>query len=88
MLITFIGGGNMASALISGLANQWAQRIGREYPDLENKDRIAVMFEQAMGRKASTTELEILQGYLSDGDGDMTDLALAIINMKEFIYIR
>ena len=78
----------MNSAFISNQAGQWARQVSRLYPDLSSEERVAAMFEQAMGRKASDTELEVLGKYLQGGEGNMTDIALALINMKEFIYIR
>lgn len=82
------------------LSQGWAQRIVHDPPD--PTQRAAAMFKAAMGRAPSDEECNRLLEYLNASSADYAiapadvssdvrpwrDLAQAIFNLKEFIYIR
>jgi hypothetical protein len=68
-------------------AKMWGQRIAA----LNNDDgqRIARMYEEAFAREPSAEEVSRATAFLRQaGENGWHDLAHALLNMKEFIYLR
>ncbi len=78
------------SPLVRSLAELWGQRLAaNEEPASET---VRSMFLAALGRPPDPSELDSSLGYLGVGsEGDSaawSDLAHAIFNLKEFLYVR
>jgi hypothetical protein len=71
-------------------ARRWAAQLNPKAPDDAN---IEALFRQGLGRPASAKELAAALTYLSDlrsrpGAQPWPDLAQAILNLKEFLYVK
>jgi hypothetical protein len=85
------------SPFVIDQAGKWADRVCRE-PAGSDTDRIDGMWERALGRKPSVREreraAELLRALAPEegGEGDRRrvwrDLAQAVFNLKEFLYVR
>ncbi|WP_372715586.1 DUF1553 domain-containing protein [Novipirellula sp.] len=72
-------------------ARQWAERVIGDFSD--SRDRINWMYESAFARQPSSQEIAVAQAYLAADHGDSeldawADFAHALINIKEFIFLR
>jgi len=63
-------------------AADWAQRHAALAPD----DAITRMFLEAYGRAPSPAERELSKAHVAEAG--LKSLALALLNTKEFIYVR
>ncbi len=76
------------SPLVTSLAEVWGERMaGRERPDAET---VRSMFLASLGRPPDPLELDRSLGYLGSNPtpAAWSDLAHAIFNLKEFLYVR
>ena len=73
---------------IMQLSKRWAEAVRANVPGTDA--RIRAMFVSAFGRPPSETEAAKAQAFLNaSGNGDnLTPLAHALFNLKEFIYLR
>ncbi|WP_231754286.1 PSD1 and planctomycete cytochrome C domain-containing protein [Caulifigura coniformis] len=82
----------MNDPFVRDCAESWARRAIQEGPADPN-ERIAWFCRTAFGRQPTEPELQLVREYLSsagDTDTDLakwTDIAHAIINMKEFVFV-
>ena len=76
----------MNSPLIQSWAHAWAERVTKATPD--RGDRIRTLYREAFQRDPSAEELAQCVAYLEQTAEAWPGLALAIFNMKEFIYLR
>lgn len=86
----------MNDPLVLQLVNAWAERAIETHSDVES--RIGWMYQNAFARLPTTTELTIAMAYLenqkADGDANKNELRLwadfahALVNTKEFIFLR
>jgi hypothetical protein len=86
----------MNDPMVVELADSWAKRAVEMYPDTES--RISWMYQTAFARQPTTKERVIARGYVTNqftADGveerdqqTWADLAHALINTKEFIFLR
>ncbi|WP_040763242.1 DUF1549 and DUF1553 domain-containing protein, partial [Novipirellula maiorica] len=72
-------------------ARRWAEQVMNDFPDTH--DRIQWMYESAFARQPSAREIAVAQAYLASEHGDSeldawADFAHALINTKEFIFLR
>jgi cytochrome c553 len=76
------------SPLVLAQAELWGQRLARMGGPAS--DTVKGMFLSALGRPPAPLELDRSLGYLGeDADAsDWSDLAHAIFNLKEFLYVR
>jgi len=85
----------MNDPFVSDQARKWADRVLAD-PALDDSKRIARMFESATGRVPDKTTLDALASFLEEqstlyGARDKrvwSDLAHALFNQKDFIYLR
>lgn len=76
------------SPLVLAQADLWGQRLaGRQGPASET---VRSMFLAALGRPPEPLELDRSLGYLGEdaGSDDWSDLAHAVFNLKEFLYVQ
>jgi hypothetical protein len=73
-------------------AERWATRELAENANASERDRLRRMFRSAIGRLPETDEENALLGFLQRGESTpqqrWTDLAHALVNLKEFIYLE
>ena len=76
------------SPLVIEQAEIWGKRIAANPAD--GGEKINAMFLQALGRPPSPAEIDRAQTYMADGADARawTNLAHALFNLKEFIYLR
>ena len=67
-------------------AEAWGKRIGSW--KATDEARIARMHREAFGRDSSPAEARNALAFLEQSGGNWRDLAHAMFNMKEFIYLR
>jgi hypothetical protein len=87
----------MNDPLFHQQARVWAQRLLRELPNTDTRQRIAWLFETAYSRPPTVTELSTCESALEEfkrshetTDGSLepwADLCHALINANEFIYL-
>lgn len=71
-------------------AGVWAQRLLQEAPNATPQERLRLLYETAFSRPPTPEEAQISLEYLGN-QADLaayTDLCHALINLKEFVYIR
>jgi hypothetical protein len=68
--------------MVARWAADWAQRHAALDPDTA----IARMFLEAYGRAPSAAERELAKAHAAEAG--LKSLALALLNTKEFIYVR
>jgi len=82
----------MNDPFVRECAESWAKRATKEAPADANQ-RIAWLYRTGLGRGPTEQETQLLRGFLKDDSGDQpdneawTDIAHAIINTKEFIFV-
>jgi hypothetical protein len=74
--------GLMNDPLVSKWAADWAQRLSKEEPDAA----IGRMFAEAYGRAPTVSERDLARAHVAEAG--LPSLALALLNTKEFIYVR
>jgi hypothetical protein len=74
--------GLMNDPMVARWAADWAQRHAALDPDAA----IARMFLEAYGRAPSAAERELAKAHAAEAG--LKSLALALLNTKEFIYVR
>jgi hypothetical protein len=74
--------GLMNDPLVARWAADWAQRFSKEDPDAA----IVLMFSEAYGRAPSAPERDLAKSHVAEAG--LKSLALALLNTKEFIYVR
>ena len=72
----------MNDPLVAKWAAAWAQRYSQEDPDTA----ITRMFAEAYGRSPSAPERGLAKAHVAEAG--LPSLALALLNTKEFIYVR
>jgi hypothetical protein len=72
--------------LVHYQAEVWAKRITATPGSAEG--RIAQMHRDAFGREPTEAEVKKALAFFNECDGDWRDLAHAMFNMKEFIFVR
>ncbi len=82
--------------LVVELSRRWAERLLAELPD--SRSRIETMFLTAYGRPVESSEIDSVESFLHrqaglyDSDSKdvrvWADLGHALLNAKEFIFIR
>jgi len=83
----------MNDPLVHGYAQHWAQKTVQDTSLKTREQRLQKMFQTALGRPVSTDELKQMGAYLDDSEQadevvQWTNVAHAIFNFKEFIYIK
>ncbi|MCG8653398.1 MAG: PSD1 and planctomycete cytochrome C domain-containing protein [Pirellulales bacterium] len=79
----------MNDPLVARMARHWAEKAMQQHPTVSQ--RIEGMYQAAFARPPTEHELAAAQRYLRDGANDpeiWTDFAHALINTKEFIFLR
>lgn len=84
----------MNDPLVVNLATQWAERANEKHLVVE--DRIGWLYQTAFARKPTPKELAVSISYVkaqpteggADNQAAWADLAHALINTKEFIFLR
>ena len=71
----------MNDPFVISCAESWAKKAEA----LPAAERVPAMFVAAFGREPSPDEIRAVEGYAG---GNLRDLAHALVNAKEFIYIR
>ena len=74
------------SPFVIGQAEKWALKLAGS--PASPAERVRTMFEQALGRPPSPAETDRALSYLAASDGAWKDLAHALFNLKEFLYLR
>ncbi len=74
--------GLMNDPLVSRWAADWARRFAKGDPDAA----VGRMFLEAYGRLPTPAERELAKAHVAEAD--LKSLALALLNTKEFIYVR
>jgi hypothetical protein len=74
--------GLMNDPLVARWAGDWAQRFQKDEPDAA----IGRMFEEAYGRAPTPAERDLAKAHAAEAG--LKSLALALLNTKEFIYVR
>ncbi|WP_442510685.1 PSD1 and planctomycete cytochrome C domain-containing protein [Novipirellula sp. SH528] len=72
-------------------SKQWAERVIQDHP--ATRDRIKRMYDEAFARQPTTQEIAVAEAYLASDHGDSeldawADFAHALINTKEFVFLR
>jgi len=70
------------------MARRWSEAVRKSAAD--QLSQVTALFETGLGRPPSAGELMHAQALLAESatEGDLTPLAHAIFNLKEFIYLR
>ena len=86
----------MNAPFVTGQANLWAKRLRGQASETE--ERIKVLYESAFARLPSDSELDASRAFLveqsklhnasEDSELPWRDLAHAIVNAKEFIFLN
>jgi hypothetical protein len=72
----------MNDPLVAKWAADWAQRLSKEEPDAA----IGRLFAEAYGRAPTAPERDLAKAHV--GEAGLRSLALALLNTKEFLYVR
>jgi hypothetical protein len=88
--------------LVMELAGRWIDRLGKQDANATPEKRVSIMYRTALGREPTADERDALLQYLGqtlqefsaevepehDERAAWTRVAHALLNLKEFIYIR